>query len=396
MKKILVVNDFPIFPIVHGGKVRIFNIYKNISTKFHVTYLCMSDHHKIQDNVISDNFHEISVPKTFFYKVIILLANILTRCSVDDFIALFFASSNFQLKKIIKKEIAKCDVIIFCHPYMYPAVKPFIQNQIVIYEALNVEYDLKNSILPKGVFKHIMLRRLRKVGQDLLNRCDLSFVMSEEDKKIFSKVYSVKTSKIRVAPNGVDTDYYKTLYITRTHKRERIISIPLIIFLGSGHPPNVEAAKQIIKNIAPGLPNAYFLIAGSVCWMVMNENRGKNVGLAYFISDEEKQELFRVANFALNPMISGSGTNLKMLDYFAAGIPVISTDVGARGIHILNRHHAIICDINAFPKEISYLINNVDISEALSRNGRKLVEDLYDWKNIADSMMHEIEDSMVK
>jgi len=73
MEKILVVNDFPIFPIVHGGKVRIFNIYKNISSKFQVTYLCLGDNQKIQDKRISDNFHEISVPKTVFYKIIILI-----------------------------------------------------------------------------------------------------------------------------------------------------------------------------------------------------------------------------------------------------------------------------------------------------------------------------------
>ena len=73
MKKILVVNDFPIFPIVHGGKVRIFNIYKNISSKFSVTYVCLGETQKIEVKKISENFQEISVPKTYFYKIIIRL-----------------------------------------------------------------------------------------------------------------------------------------------------------------------------------------------------------------------------------------------------------------------------------------------------------------------------------
>lgn len=396
MKKILVVNDFPIFPIVHGGKVRIFNIYQNISSKFQIKYVCLGENPKIQNKIISENFLEISVPKTFFYKMIIFIANQVMRSSVDDLGALFFASSNRQLKKLIQKELAECDIVIFSHPYMYPAVTPYIRNQLVIYEALNVEYALKKSILRDGLLKNILLQRLKMVGQDLLKRCDLCFAMSEDDKQIFTQVYDVDASKIHVAPNGVDVESYNEVYQNRSFKKEQIISVPLILFLGSGHPPNVESAKQIIRNIASKLPNAYFLIAGSVCWMIRNESRGKNVGLAYLITDEEKRELFRVANVAINPMLSGSGTNLKMLDYMAAGLPVVSTTVGARGINIQNRVHAVICDIDAFPEAISRLINNTDVSEALSRNGRQLVKDHYDWKNIADSMIREIENRIDK
>jgi glycosyltransferase involved in cell wall biosynthesis len=391
MKKILVVNDFPIFPVVHGGKVRIFNIYKNISSKFHVTYLCLGDNKKIQDTRISDNFHEIAVPKTVLYKTLVLMANIIMGRSVDDFVALFFAHTHFELKKIIRKEIEESDIIIFCHPYMYPAVCPYIQKQIVIYEALNVEYSLKNTILPPGFFKTILLRRLKRFGQNLLARCDLCFTMSEDDKQIFSQLYSVNKSKIRIAPNGVDLDFYSEVYYARTNRYDPVIPAPLVLFLGSGHPPNVEAAFQIIRKIAPKLPNVYFLIAGSVCWMIRNETRGKNVGLAYFIPDEEKRELFRVANVALNPMVSGSGTNLKMLDYMAAGLPVISTAVGARGITIEDHKHAIICDLDAFADEISHLIDHAEVAEELSRNGRQLVKEHYDWKNIAHSMISDIE-----
>ncbi|MFN7173813.1 MAG: MlaD family protein, partial [Thermaurantiacus tibetensis] len=44
--------------------------------------------------------------------------------------------------------------------------------------------------------------------------------------------------------------------------------------------------------------------------------------------EEEKLALLRGADVALNPISSGSGTNLKMLEYFAAGLPVLSTPHG--------------------------------------------------------------------
>ena len=117
--------------------------------------------------------------------------------------------------------------------------------------------------------------------------------MSEDDKQTFTRIYDVDTSKIHVAPNGVDVESYNEVYQSRSFKKEHIISVPLILFLGSGHPPNVESAKQIIRNIAPKLPNVYFLIAGSVCWMIRNESHGKNVGLAYLITDEEKKGIIQ-------------------------------------------------------------------------------------------------------
>jgi glycosyltransferase involved in cell wall biosynthesis len=39
-----------------------------------------------------------------------------------------------------------------------------------------------------------------------------------------------------------------------------------------------------------------------------------------------------LAGAALNPMRWGSGTNLKMLDYALAGVPILSTRFGARGV----------------------------------------------------------------
>ena len=89
---------------------------------------------------------------------------------------------------------------------------------------------------------------------------------------------------------------------------------------------------------------------------------------------------------SLNPMMSGSGTNLKMLDYMAAGLPVVSTAVGARGIDLKNGIHAVICGVDEFPAKISEILNDNKLSEFLSSNGRELVKAHYVWKEIAESM----------
>ena len=62
----------------------------------------------------------------------------------------------------------------------------------------------------------------------------------------------------------------------------------------------------------------------------------KNIGFTGITTDEEKELYLSITDIAINPMMTGSGTNLKMLDYMANGIPVISTEVGARGLDIPN------------------------------------------------------------
>jgi glycosyltransferase involved in cell wall biosynthesis len=218
--------------------------------------------------------------------------------------------------------------------------------------------------------------------------------MSESDKNALGRLYEVEPSKIYIAPNGVNSHDFDDLFSEGERVKINIIPKPVIIFLGSGHTPNVEAAHQIIKNIAPKLPDVFFIIAGTVCWEL--HNLGDNVRLVYFITENEKKELFRSADIAINPMITGSGTNIKMFDFMAAGIPVISTPIGARGIDIDNYQHAIITEIDEFPNEISRLLNDKNLYDKLSISGRKLINEKYDWKIIANSMIETINKELEK
>lgn len=120
--------------------------------------------------------------------------------------------------------------------------------------------------------------------------------------------------------------------------------------------------------------------------------KAKNVILLGRISDEEKQELYRLADVALNPMTSGSGTNIKMLDYMAAGLPVISTPVGARGLDLENYENAIICEIPDFPAKIKQILNDNELHAKISLNGRRTVEDKFDWRKIASEMVKVLEE----
>ncbi len=106
----------------------------------------------------------------------------------------------------------------------------------------------------------------------------------------------------------------------------------------------------------------------------------KNVKLYGKLSNEKLREVYAAADIAINPMISGSGLNIKMLDYMAAGLPVVSTEVGARGLKVENNKDLIVCKSTQFKKNIERLFNNPSLYKQLRKNGRKTVEKRYDSK----------------
>lgn len=387
---ILVLNDFPVCPVNHGGKVRIYNVYKNIARVYPVKYLCFGDEASIEENQISENFYEIKIPKQGIHRKLIQIAYKVFGRSADDLVALLIAPYNRMLNKAIERYVAESNVVILAHPYMYPAVKPFLKDQFVIYEAYNVEYSLKMSLFGGNILSKAVIKQLKSVEAALVHECDLCFTTSDRDKQTLCSLYEAEPSKIVVAPNGVNPEIYPSKFEISRFLEAKVLSLPLVVFLGSGHYPNVEAARLITQEIAPKTPDMYFLICGSVCWSVQNELRTKNVGFAYMISEEEKVELFRVADVAINPMMSGSGTNIKMLDFMAAGLPVVTTPIGARGLSIEDGIHGLICSIEEFPRGIRGLLENSELYRSISENERKIVEENYDWKMISGLMISAI------
>jgi glycosyltransferase involved in cell wall biosynthesis len=117
----------------------------------------------------------------------------------------------------------------------------------------------------------------------------------------------------------------------------------------------------------------------------------KNVFLLGQITDEERNDILKISDIALNPMMSGSGTNIKVLGYLSAGVPTITTQMGARGLDLIDHKHALICDIADFPQKIRDLLSDEMLAESLTKNGHILMEEKFNWESIVKDMAEKIE-----
>lgn len=92
--------------------------------------------------------------------------------------------------------------------------------------------------------------------------------------------------------------------------------------------------------------------------------------------------IYSIADIAINPMLNGSGTNLKIAEYMANGVPVISTKVGARGYDFENEH-LVISELNGFVKMIDILSKDGQLKNDYIRNAYKYIVENFSWDLIS-------------
>jgi glycosyltransferase involved in cell wall biosynthesis len=90
------------------------------------------------------------------------------------------------------------------------------------------------------------------------------------------------------------------------------------------------------------------------------------------------------ADLALNPMISGSGSNLKLFEYLAAGLPVVSTSFGVRGVDGADSSALIATSLERFPEAVRGLLADPDL--AGRRESARQLALRHDWDTIAEGM----------
>ncbi len=86
------------------------------------------------------------------------------------------------------------------------------------------------------------------------------------------------------------------------------------------------------------------------------------------------------AGVAVVPLLAGSGTRFKILEAWAAGVPVVSTRIGAEGLPVCDEREVLLADGGiAFAAAVSRLLACRDLRERLATAGRLLLQKEFTW-----------------
>jgi glycosyltransferase involved in cell wall biosynthesis len=158
-----------------------------------------------------------------------------------------------------------------------------------------------------------------------------------------------------------------------------------VVFSGNmEYHPNIAAVRFFRREIWPPLrerwPSLVWRLVGKNAWAVKHYTSGDSRIEVVGEVDEAVRELAR-SRVAVVPLLTGSGTRLKILEAWAAGLPVVSTSVGAEGLAACGEEHLLLADGAAeFAEAVSRLLACRDLRARLGLAGRLLMEKEFTWE----------------
>ncbi len=394
--RVAILDMQPIDPAVGGGRLRLLGLYHALGEDIVARYIGTYDWpgEKYRQHYLTLGLEEIDIPLSdAHHAAASQLSQEAGGKTVIDiaFPRLGHLSSEYLDK--VRETIKWADIVIFSHPWVFPLVAHCLKpSQLVVYDSQNVEGYLRAQLLDeRKIVESQLLREVVQAEYSLGQCANLILACSQEDLNLFARIYEWPIEKIRIIPNAVMTSK-----ITPSSESKRIQAKKRVglatdrmaaFFIGSSYQPNIEAANFIIHDLAPKVADCNFVIAGGVGASI-SKTVPANVTITGFIDEQQKLTWLQACDFAVNPMFAGSGTNIKMFDFMAAALPVVSTQHGARGINTAGTQPLFIVDNNseAFATAIHQLTNNPEELHARSLEARACVENDYSWELISPQL----------
>jgi glycosyltransferase involved in cell wall biosynthesis len=396
MLRVTIVDMQPISPAVGGGRQRLLGLYHAMGPEVAATYVGTYDWpgESFRDIQLTEGLREICVPlEDAHFDAASRMSALLGGATVIDaaFPEQVHLSPGFL--RTAREHMAHADVVIFTHPWCFPPLADALRpGQLVVYDSQNVETLLKTEALQGKPNAERLLRLVASSEQAVIERSDLVLACSTEDAAIFRRVFDLDPMKLRIVPNGAFTDRFPQAESNVGQQRRRELGLaddrPLAVFMGSMYGPNVEAARYINDELAPALTGITFLIMGGVGESLADAPARPNVVITGVVDDARRDALLLAADVAINPMFAGSGTNIKMFDYMAAGLPVVSTVIGARGIGDARSAPpgVQVCDIVDFPARLQALLEEVAAKPDLRAMVQQSVRSRFSWERLSGEL----------
>ena len=389
-QKIVVALTFPVFPPRGGGQSRVFNLYKYLADYYDIELVTFGSVDSQELRIeIAPHCYERRIPKSQIHQqqewsLEEQVGLPITDVAMPELYPLTPAYIN-----ALQETTQSADFVIACHPYLLPAIRS-VTNKPLWYEAQDVESELKQQTLAQTAVGNELLNWTKKVENQCCQQSQLIMVCSREDGQKLHHLYGVDLSKVIEVPNGVDLQAVDYLSLQKRHQKKKKLGLEkafTVVFIGSWHPPNLEAIRYLLL-IAEQLPEINFLVMGSACLAFEDQDKPSNVGLLGAVEEDLKNATLAIADIAINPMTFGSGTNLKMLEYLASGIPTISTPFGIRGLGLEDGKHCLVREIRDFAAAIKEIQNeSIDMTSQRVERGRKYIEEKFAWNLIAQNFL---------
>jgi sugar transferase (PEP-CTERM/EpsH1 system associated) len=388
--KILWVKAGGLVPIDTGGKIRSYNILRQLARKHAVTFF------SFYGALESDAHPDL---KNIFDRVICLPLNLPAQKSYSEMLsygARLLSSEPYGIVKFCRPEVRRklhallaqetYDVIL-CDFVFAAGVIPWDSPISKVLFTHNVEATIWRrhyEVATNPLWKAISSREWRKMEaaeRRYLSLADHVLTVSETDRDAFAAF--LDPAKITVIPTGVDVEYFQPLSAEENPNS--------LVFTGSmDWLPNEDGILYFIDAILPLIrkqcPEASLEVVGrspSRKLQAVVETE-KNVRLTGWV--EDIRPFVARSAVCIVPLRIGGGTRLKIFEAMAMGKPVVSTSIGAEGLPVRSGDNILLADTpKDFADAVLSLLRDSQTRRRLGSAARTLVQENYSWAKVAEN-----------
>ncbi len=273
------------------------------------------------------------------------------------------------LAELLREE--KFDIAHFDHPHMgqlLPMVRRAQPDVRVVLDEHNVEAHLLQSYAallkwPQAVLLRRQAARVMALERRLVRQADATLACSDENA---ADLRRLGARHVAVIPNGVTIDPRG-----RGPWKDR----NGLVFIGSlDWRPNVDAAMRLATRIWPrvrdAIPGSYLAIVGRRPPPRLRECASERVLVTGRV--DSVAPYLRSARATAVPLRAGSGTRIKIIEAWAAGVPVIANRLAAEGLAYSNGQNMLIADTDeGFADAIARVWHDPDLASRLASRGEQ-------------------------
>jgi glycosyltransferase involved in cell wall biosynthesis len=226
-------------------------------------------------------------------------------------------------------------------------------------------------------------RKYQRFERSVLAEMERAVAVSDTDAERLRTEFGAR--RVDVTENGVDTDYFRPPVPAARTPTGRLL------FLGSlDWRPNLDGVTHLLDEVFPAVraaePRARLVLVGRhpPDWL---RRRAAEAGVELHADVPDVRPFLHDAELTVVPLRIGGGSRLKILESLAAGIPVVSTRVGAEGLHLEpGRHLTVVEEIADLAAALRVALRAPEAMQEQARRGREQVLRRYDWDVLAGQL----------
>ena len=398
--KILWVKAGGLVPPDTGGKIRSYNILRELARRHSITFFSFYAAHDGDVHAeLKDVFEQVvymplqlpapkSVAEMRDYGIRLLSAEpySITKYCLPEV--------RRRLRALLEQEsyeVIVCDFIFAAGviPWDWPVPKVLFTH--------NVEAAIWRrhyGVASNPIWKAISWREWKKMEaaeRRYLHLADHVLTVSDTDRDTFAGF--LDPGKLTVIPTGVDIDYFQPMPVEET--------LNSLVFTGSmDWLPNEDAILYFVEAILPLIKLEYPGVSLEVVGrrpspkLQALAEREKSVRLTGWV--EDIRPFVARASICIVPLRIGGGTRLKIFEAMAMSKAVVSTPVGAEGLPVQAGDNILLADApRDFADSVISVLRDPEERKRIGASARVLVQENYSWPKVAENFVRTLHEAVV-